>query len=74
MNEDLNTNLDGFEIIAENNKELEKKEFFQMLLGAEDGLELTIETVSDVFKSKYNKGYGCFIDYTFNTFEESYEI
>lgn len=74
MIKENNTNLEGFEIIAEKKQELEKKDFFQMLLGAEEGLELTIDKVSDVFKSKYNKGCGCFIDYSFTIFEEAYEI
>lgn len=45
MIKENNTNLEGFEIIAEKKQELEKKDFFQMLLGAEEGLELTIDKV-----------------------------
>ena len=67
--------VEGFEIVTEKATELDKKQFFKMLAGAEEGLTLTIERVGNIFNSKYDsKKVGCFIDYTFSKDSKKYEI
>lgn len=67
--------VEGFEIVTEKATELDKKQFFKMLAGAEEGLTLTIDRVGNIFSSKYdfNKA-GCFIDYSFTKDSKKYEI
>ena len=67
--------IEGFEIVTEKATELNKKDFFKMLAGAEEGLTLKIERVGSFFNSKYDKDkIGCFIDYTFTKDSKKYEI
>lgn len=76
-NEKLNTveTIEGLEIVVGKTVELDKKQFFKMLAGAEEGLTLTIERVGKFFNSKYDSDKtGCFIDYTFNKDSKKYEI
>lgn len=67
--------VEGFEIVTEKATELDKKKFFKMLAGAEEGLVLTIERVGSFFNSKYDSNkIGCFVDYTFTKEAKKYEI
>ena len=67
--------VEGFEIVTEKATELDKKDFFKMLAGAEEGLALTIDRVGKFFSSKYDKNkLGCFIDYTFTKDSKKYSI
>lgn len=67
--------IGGLEIVAEKTIELDKKQFFKMLAGAEEGLTLTVERVGNIFNSKFdNEKTGCFIDYTFTKDSKKYEI
>lgn len=67
--------VEGFEIVTEKATELDKKQFFKMLAGAEEGLILTIDRVGKFFNSKYDSNKtGCFIDYSFNKDSKNYEI
>ena len=71
-NNDINIEeaIGGLEIVTTKATELNKQDFFKMLMKAEEGLVLTIERVGNVFESKYSndkgiKPSGIFIDYTF---------
>lgn len=67
--------IEGLEIVTEKATELDKKQFFKMLAGAEEGLILTIDRVGSFFNSKYDKNkIGCFIDYSFIKNSDNYEI
>ena len=71
--------VDGLEIVTEKAVELDKKKFFKMLAGAEEGLTLTIDRVGKTYLSKFknDKGIrpsGCFIDYSFSNGSKSYEV
>jgi len=67
--------VEGLEIITEKATELDKKKFFKMLAGAEEGLILTIDRVGKFFNSKYDSTKtGCFIDYSFTKDSNKYEI
>lgn len=67
--------IEGLEIVTEKATELDKKQFFKMLAGAEEGLTLTIDRVGSFFNSKYDsEKTGCFIDYSFTKDSNKYEI
>lgn len=71
--------IEGLEIVTEKATELDKKKFFKMLAGAEEGLNLTIERIGNTYISKFknDKGIrpsGCFIDYSFTKGSKSYEV
>ena len=67
-----------FEIVATKRTKIDKDKFFK-LLAKHDTLNLTIDRVGKVGKSKFknNDGvypYGCFIDYYFSVENTDYEI
>ncbi len=76
---DNTTEKTGLEIITEKAVELKKDEFFNMLKREPKGLELTVDRVGKVYKSKWandNGKYpsGCFIDYSFTKDSTDYEV
>ena len=71
--------VEGFKILVENATELNKKEFFKILAGTEEGLILTIERVGNTYISKFKNNKGkrpsmCAIDYSFKHNSKNYEI
>lgn len=77
MNVENDTNQD-FKILSEKPVELEKEEFFRMLI-KNDSLDLTIKKVGKTHISKYKNDLGVnpsgfFIDYGFKLDETEYEI
>ena len=70
--------VEEFEIVATKRTKIDKDKFFK-LLAKHDNLNLTIDRVGKVGKSKFrnndgNYPYGCFIDYYFSVENTDYEI
>lgn len=79
IKKNIDKEVEGLEITATKSIELDKKEFFKMLVKAEKGLVLTIDRVGNSFKSKYAndngiKPSGIFIDYSFTQDSKDYEV
>ena len=71
--------VEGLEIVTTKATELDKKDFFKMLMKSEEGLVLTVERVGKVFKSKFTndngvKPCGIFLDYAFYTNSTDYIV
>lgn len=74
----VKTTEEEFEIVATKRTEINKEEFFK-LLAKHESINLTIDRIGKVGKSKYSNkdgtySYGCFIDYTFTVEKTDYEI
>ena len=70
--------VEEFEIVTTKRTEINKEEFFKLLAKHEE-LNLTIDRIGKVRKSKFKDKnnvypYGCFIDYVFTADKTDYEI